>query len=541
MPDILLIQPPIEDFYLTAKRTQPYGLAIIAACLRQAGFTVEILDALATDKKRVVPWPAEMGYLSPFFGRPDRSAFGLFHHFRHFGYSLEHIARQAEVSGAFLIGISSLFTAYSDVAMQTAAAVRKVCPRAVLVLGGHHPTALPEAVMGHPEVDYLLRGDGEVSLPLLARALRDHSSLDGVPGLVRRRQDGTLEIKPPVVNEALDALPVPALDLICWKYYQRNAKGSLALSATRGCPQRCTYCAVNAATFHGYRQRSVRSVLAELDAAFIHHPMGFVDFEDEHLSADKPWFMALMDGLEQRRVRWRPEYRAMNGLYAPAMDADMLQQMHKAGFKAVNLALITTDADQLRRFARRNVNAALDRVLSWTEQLGMHAVAYLIVAGPEQDPAQSVDDLLYLAQRRVLAGVSVFYPAPGSSDFSWCRRKGLLPSHHLLMRATALPLAHRTDRIQAATLLRLGRILNFMKQLLDAGQTLPLPAKLSRTICPAQTRSVLGRQLLGAFLHDGNIYGLDEEGRFFRHQVDLSLTRRFIRGIEKIAIRGVTT
>ena len=63
MPDILLIQPPIRDFYLTAKRTMPYGLASIAASLRQAGFSVTILDALATDKARVIAWPSEMAFL----------------------------------------------------------------------------------------------------------------------------------------------------------------------------------------------------------------------------------------------------------------------------------------------------------------------------------------------------------------------------------------------------------------------------------------------------------------------------------------------
>ena len=45
MTDILLIQPPIRDFYLTAKRTIPYGLACLAGILREAGLSVEILDA----------------------------------------------------------------------------------------------------------------------------------------------------------------------------------------------------------------------------------------------------------------------------------------------------------------------------------------------------------------------------------------------------------------------------------------------------------------------------------------------------------------
>ena len=94
MPDILLLQPPIRDFYLTAKRTVPYGLASIAAVLRQAGYSVVILDALATARSRKIQLPPEMSYLEPFYGTPDRSPFGLFHHYRHFGLSFEQISRQ---------------------------------------------------------------------------------------------------------------------------------------------------------------------------------------------------------------------------------------------------------------------------------------------------------------------------------------------------------------------------------------------------------------------------------------------------------------
>lgn len=541
MPDILLIQPPIEDFYLTAKRTQPYGLAVIAASLRRCGFSVEIVDALATAKSRHIPWPGEMAYLSPYYGRSDRSPFGLFHHFRRFGYSLEHIVRRAASSGAFLIGISSLFSAYSGMALETAAAIGNACPDAWLVLGGHHPTALPEAVMAHPAVDFVVRGDGEVGLPLLAEALRDRGPLDSVPGLVRRKGDGTLKIAPPAVNTSLDTLPVPAFDLISWKYYQRSGKGSLSIAATRGCPLRCSYCAVNASTFHGYRQRRVTSVLEELDAAISLGPPGLIDFEDEHLSADKYWFMELMTGLQNRLARWRPEVRAMNGLYAPSLDADMLSEMRKAGFRAVNLALITTDSNQLKRFSRPSVTAAMDRVIAWSEALGLDCVAYVIVAGPGQDPLRSVEDLLYLARRRVLAGVSVFYPAPGSRDYRWCREKGLLPATVSRMRATALPLAHQTDRTQAVTLLRLGRLLNFMKLLLDSGQALPQPARSPHKMAAAEDRIAVGKRLLAGFFHDAGIYGVDADGRVYSHQVDISLTRRFREGLAKIALRGTRT
>ncbi|MEM5788008.1 MAG: cobalamin-dependent protein, partial [Syntrophobacteraceae bacterium] len=179
MPDILLIQPPIRDFYLTAKRTIPYGLACIAATLLRDGFSVQILDALATRKTKKIALPPEMSYLGAFYPGPDISPFSLFHEFRHYGLDFDRIGEIARDSGAFLIGISSLFTAYSDEALATVRAVKKHCPRAAVVLGGHHPTEMPEDVLRNECVDFVIRGEGEEALPRLARILGASISQEG--------------------------------------------------------------------------------------------------------------------------------------------------------------------------------------------------------------------------------------------------------------------------------------------------------------------------------------------------------------------------
>ena len=155
MPDILLIQPPIRDFYLTAKRTIPYGLTCIASTLMNSGFSVAILDGLATSKSRIRDLPEEMKYLLPYYGRPDLSPFALFHHFRHYGYSFDTIGKKAGDSGAFLVGVSSLFTPYVREAIRTAEVVKACLPDAKIVMGGHHPTALPESVLASAAVDFV--------------------------------------------------------------------------------------------------------------------------------------------------------------------------------------------------------------------------------------------------------------------------------------------------------------------------------------------------------------------------------------------------
>ena len=99
---ILLIQPPVEDFYQTSLRTLPVGLLYLAASLRCAGIDVEILDCQATMHKYVLEVPPELAYLKRYYQSGNLSPFKLFGHYRHYGLPWEEIReriRQAHLTG----------------------------------------------------------------------------------------------------------------------------------------------------------------------------------------------------------------------------------------------------------------------------------------------------------------------------------------------------------------------------------------------------------------------------------------------------------
>jgi anaerobic magnesium-protoporphyrin IX monomethyl ester cyclase len=538
MTDILLIQPPVRDFYLTAKRTIPYGLACIAAALLKEGFSVEILDALAVSKSRIIDPPDDMSYLREYYGRPDRSPFALFHAYKHFGYSFEHIGKAAATSQAFLVGISSLFTPYWPQALKTAETVKACCPGCKIVLGGHHPSAMPEMVMESPAVDFILRGEGEVSMALLAEAVKNGRPYENIPGLVYRRPDGEIIINDPALMSNPDHYPLPAGHLINQKFYQRAGQGSAVIVTSRGCPMKCSYCSVGAFSYLKFRRRSVDSVIMEMEAAVDRHNVNFIDFEDENLSLDRRWFLKLLDAISSRFGRQFLELRAMNGLFPPSLDDGVIRAMKAAGFKTLNLSIGSFSAIQLKRFQRPDVAEAFDRALNLAESDGLKAVAYIIVAAPFQSAEDSISDLLLLAARRVLVGISVFYPAPGSLDYGLCENLGVLPPHVSCLRSSAIPLSHTTTRLESITLLRLGRIVNFMKSLVDLGMPIPDPLPPKTGIKNPVSRRQIGIRLLQAFLHDGKIRGIDADGDLFEHHISIDLTRKFLEGLRSIRIKG---
>lgn len=547
-PDlVLLVQPPIRDFYLTRKRTIPYGLASVASALKALGAEVEIFDSLATDKSRTLPLPPEFSHLSAFFDRPDTTHFSLFHGFRHFGYSFEHIGNTVRGKKPFLVGISSLFTPYAEQALETSRIIKKFFPKAFVVLGGHHPTHFPEQSLACEAVDFILRGEGEIGLPLLYRTLtkkpdRDlPSDLKQIPGIGFQTSNGNF-INPPAWMNDLSLYPLPLSSLISKGYYRRNKKSAISVVTSRGCPMPCSYCSVSSRSSHGrFRQRDVRDVLREIESQAYEEPIGFIDFEDENLTLDKGYFLTLLAGLNRIFPDRKPELRAMNGLFPPSLDRETVMAMKEAGFQVLNLSLGSIFREQLRRFHRPDVRAAHDQALDLAQEFGLSTVSYVIAGAPDQTASSSLEDLLYLARKKTLAGLSIFYPAPGSPDYELCRKKALLPLHFSLMRSTALPIDHSTTRLQSITLLRLARILNYMKSRVDSGRgwPRPRPSDGQTRVPPDLNREEISERLLGFFLHDGSVFGADREGNLYEHLVDRALSRTFLKKLQKTSVKGI--
>jgi hypothetical protein len=111
---------------------------------------------------------------------------------------------------------------------------------------------------------------------------------------------------------------------------------------------------------------------------------------------------------------------------------------------------------------------------------------------------------------------------------------GLLPTSFAEMRSTALPIDQCTSRTDAATLLRLGRILNFMKRLREIGVPIPHAAALGSRVAPDLDRQQVGLKLLAAFLFDGGIRGVEADGRVYDHRVSANLCRRFLDGLTSV-------
>jgi radical SAM superfamily enzyme YgiQ (UPF0313 family) len=469
---ILLIQPPIRDFYQTSIRTQPIGLAYLAASLKSHGYEVGILDC-QTSEKRSIPIPSELSYLKDFYPFNDRSPFKLYTGYYHFGMAWDEIGEKIKGSKAHVFGISSSFTPYYQEALEVARIIKEWDPKKIVVMGGCHVSCDPESVLKSPWVDYVVLGEGEIRFPYLLKQIEKgmggHSrEIDGI-GF---KENGEIKMNPlSTFTEDIEGFPFPARELLDLNRYRIGRKRSSMIITSRGCPHGCTYCSTHLVMGTSFRFRSPESIIQEmLECRNKYHIRNF-DIEDDNFTFDKERAKRLMSLVVETFGEQTLELSAMNGVSFASLDGDLLGLMKRAGFKTINLSFVSTDPSFKERMGRPGTTEVFDNVLGEARRAPLNVIAYAILGIPGQRIGEMLDTLIYLMGKGVLLGPSVYYPTPGTSLFEQCKAKELLPAHPSQWRSSALPIETEDfNRLDLVTLLRLARVINFIKGKMDEGE-----------------------------------------------------------------------
>ncbi len=499
---LLLIQPPVQDYYDTDVRLQPIGLAYLKAAVKKHLPHVEVIvkDYHGGCGRRTAAVPEELRYLQDYYAVADKSPFSTFHRYYHFGKSFDDIETEIADLKPDVVGISSLFTPYFREALEVAARVKRRT-NAILVIGGSHASAAPESLLASPYVDYVIRGEGEKALVELLRRLLSGTAIEAVPNLAYQRAGETV-LNPVVDNFPIDDLPFPDLSDFSPSAYTLAGKPMTFMITSRSCPHKCSFCSVHTTFGTGYRRRSLENVLEEIE---LRHAQGYrvIDFEDDNLTYYKSAFKELCRRLIARFPDREMEFVAMNGISYLSLDEELLELMYRAGFSHLNLALVSSDKTVRQTTKRPHTLEAYVKVVQRAHQLGFKIVSYQILGLPDESLDSMIQTLAFNARLPVLLGASPFYRTPRSPI---ARGVELTEADFIRARLTALSIeTEHFNRDDIYTLFVATRILNFLKGLpLAGGSSRSLLDLMHQAWLPPRTQ--LGFELLGLLARRGKLY-----------------------------------
>lgn len=173
---------------------------------------------------------------------------------------------------------------------------------APFVFGGVHASALPEYLLSHEEIDYVILGEGEHALEELAASIGKNEKPYGIRNLCYKK-DNSFEINPvrPLIED-LDSLPFPEKDLF---FRDKAFQNQLIMITSRGCLFKCSYCVNNFSQNKLYsnmpgkiphlRRRSVDNVIEEIKQCTSRFPIDNIFITDEIFSINPGWLREFVE------------------------------------------------------------------------------------------------------------------------------------------------------------------------------------------------------------------------------------------------------
>jgi magnesium-protoporphyrin IX monomethyl ester (oxidative) cyclase len=368
---VLFVHPsPLmySEIYL---RLEPLGLERVASATRAAGHEVRMLDLQTASHNEL------RRELQSF--QPDAVGFGL-----------NYLANVPEV-------------------LDLARRIKQATPRCFLFAGGHSVSFIAGEALEQSQggLDAVVRGDGEVTTPLLlaAASARDRSAAAEIPGVVTPEGYGK---GPPPMLDSIDKCP-PARDLLRRrkKYFIGELDPCASIEFTRGCPWDCSFC--SAWTFYGraYRRASPAAAAAEL--ASIAEPNVFIVDDVAFIKADHGDEIARE--VERRRIakRYYLETRADVLL----RHSEVFERWRRLGLEYMFLGIEALDEQGLELFRKRTTPDTNMKALQRAREIGI-TVAINLIVDPQWDERQFELTRQFALSVPEIVHLTVITPYPGT-------------------------------------------------------------------------------------------------------------------------------
>ncbi len=390
----------------------PLGISYLAAFLRPE-FDVSLLDA------------AIEGY-----GIERRLDNG----FLVYGLPEDEICQRVLALNADIVGISCLFSSQFPVVAKICEKIKSLSPRTVTIVGGTHPTFMTEECLSGPGIDFIVRGEGEVTLRETARRLSAGRSCEDVPGLSWREGKVIRTGPDQRLIDNLDELPFPARDLLPLSRYFRvnlpmglicRKTPSINIITSRGCAYDCAFCSSCRFWGNRFRPRSPENVLAEMEQL---KELGVreLKFFDDNLTLDRSRAEKIFQGMIARKLNF--SWNTPNGIDVRTLDRGLIRLMKKSGCYEVTLAVESGDSNVLRTIVNKSFDLAeVERKAQLIKQEGLGTYGFFIIGFPGETHDQIEKTLKYIYRLR-LDRISLFIanPLPGTRLREICLERGYI-------------------------------------------------------------------------------------------------------------------
>ncbi len=420
---ILFINPPL----VVSKKLgqpqvfQPMGLAYLAAVL-QKNHSVSILDANAEAWKSL---------------KKTKNQY-------HLGLTLDQIQERINQINPDVVGISCQFSINEKTTIAVARAVKNVNKNIFTVFGGPHSTVMPEQVLNNSSVDFIVIGEGEVTILELIQALekKEFNKLHLIKGIAYRKNNKVLQTPPREFIQNLDTLPFPTRDLLPMeKYFAATKSGRgprkdyipsnrwINVITSRGCPYNCVFCSIHLSMGRLFRARSPENVVKEIEQDINQHQIKHVNFEDDNISLNKERFEQLCDLIIKKNLNIT--WSLPNGLRVDNLNERIVKKMKQSGCYRVFVAPESGVQKVVTQIIKKNLDLKkIEQAVILFKKYKIIVDGFFVLGFPGETKQDIQNTIKYALRLKKLgmnyAGFHIATPLYGTELYQQAKDKGYL-------------------------------------------------------------------------------------------------------------------
>jgi len=411
---ILFVEPPKNIWFVMGEYlSPPYGIIQLAAYLKREVKDVEIgvLDCNAQQ----VDWKGLERWIEAF--NPD------------------------------IVASSALTTCNAYIVARTLETAKRINPDILTITGGQHFTATAqESLETYPEIDVIVRGEGEQTLVELVRNANKKSSFPQIKGISFRYKGKILHNLPRPLIENLDELPYPGYQFVkdvVYKYHFTAMAGLNApyalIEGSRGCPHACTFC-TQWRHWHGrWRVKSPKRIADEMEFCYRNYGSRFIWLTDDNLGSGER-VGEVADEILQRGMAddlmWFVQARCDDIV----RNKKSLPKLRKSGLRWVLLGVETPRQSTLESFKKDITQEDAKKAVKLLRENDIAAHTMFII-GDRKDTAESIASLREFVNELDpdFAIFAILTPFPGTEIFEEGKRNGWIEdfswSHYDMVHA----------------------------------------------------------------------------------------------------------
>ena len=321
-----------------------------------------------------------------------------------------------------LVGISMSATEHSE-GLEIAQLVKN--RNIVTVLGGYHPTAIPDELLSHSQVDIVIRGEGERTM----QELVTKEDAKDIHGISYKNDKDIIHNPDREFIEDLDSLPFPAWHLRRYTYHTTIMpdREHDVLTTSRGCWGRCSFCCEPSMSGSHQRYRSPKNVMDEILEIVKFHDEKPISIEvtDPHFMGKPKLVEQLCDLLAQYKldirygVKVRPD--------SIAKHPEIVRKMIAVGIEGFEMGVESPnmrDINSTFKGLKTDVHVkAVNNIKRW----GGGAGGTFVIGLPDQTEDEILQFPLYAKKLGLMSSAyGIATPYPGTKFYEELDAQGLI-------------------------------------------------------------------------------------------------------------------